>query len=154
MSDCLQCVISYVLTADGLDNIIWRSAQQLRDDGELIDVVLSGEQRLAFKHFCKDAPRAPDINLDVILLPGEHNLRCSVVSRRDVSSHLGVLYTGETEVADLEIAVFVDEDVAGLEITVDNTSRVDVFETALWKSAESWRVGRRYAPESGRGSTG
>jgi len=32
------------------------------------------------------------------------------------------LYTGETEVADLEIAVLVDEDVAGLQVTVDDTS--------------------------------
>jgi len=124
-------VVSYVLTADGLDNIIRRGAQQLRNDGELVYVVLSGEQRLALKHLREDAPRTPDIDLHVVLLPREHDLGCSVVSRGNVSGHLGVLYTGETEVADLEIAVFVYEDVAGLQITVDNTSRVDVFQTAL-----------------------
>ena len=67
----------------------------------------------------------------LVLLPSKHDLRCSVISRGDVSSHLGVLYTGETEVADLEIAVLVYENVAGLEITVDNTSGVDIFQTAL-----------------------
>jgi hypothetical protein len=122
---------SYVLTADGLDNVIWRSTQKLRDDGELVDVVLSGEQRLALEHLCENAARAPDVDLDVVLLPREHDLGCSVVSCRDVSGHLGVLYTGEAEVADLEIAVLVHEDVAGLQVTVNNTGGVDVFETAL-----------------------
>jgi hypothetical protein len=46
------------------------------------------------------------------------------------------LYTGKTEVTDLQIAVLIYEDVAGLQVTVDNTSRVDVFQTTLRKSAK------------------
>ena len=98
-------------------------------------MVLSREKRLALEHLGKDAPRAPDVHLDVVLLPREHDFGCSVVSRRDVARHLGVLYTCETEVADLEIAVLVDEDVAGLEIAVHHTSRVDVFQPTLLESA-------------------
>jgi hypothetical protein len=44
---------------------------------------------------------------------------------------LRVLDTRETKVADLEIAILVDEDVAGFEITVDNTRRVYIFKTSL-----------------------
>jgi hypothetical protein len=64
------------------------------------------------------------------------------------------LYTGETEVADLQIAVFVDEDVARLQITVDNTSGVDVFQTTLLKSAGYSQFSEVcHTPKSGRGST-
>jgi hypothetical protein len=94
-------------------------------------MVLSGEQRLALQHLCKDASRTPNVNLHVVLLPCEHNLWRSVVSRRDISGHLWVLDTCEAEIADLEIAVLVYEDVAGLEISVDNTCRVNIFQTTL-----------------------
>jgi hypothetical protein len=135
-AQCLTCissasefgnVTSYVFTADGLDNIIWRGTEKLRNDGELVDVVLSGEQRLSLEHFREDAARAPDVHLDIVLLPREHDLRCSVVPCGDIAGHLGVLYTGESEIANLEIAVLVDEDVTGLQITMDDTGRVHVF---------------------------
>jgi hypothetical protein len=65
------------------------------------------------------------------------------------------LYTGETEVADLEIAVLVDEDVARLQVTMDDTSRVDVFQTTLLKSAiVSQLVHDCHVPGFGRGSIG
>lgn len=114
-----------------MDNIVRWSSQELGDDGELVDVILAGEQRLALQHLRKDAARAPDINLDVVFLPCEHDLRSSVVPRRHVSGHLGVLDTREAEIADLEVAVLVYEDIAGFEITMDDASRVDVFQTTL-----------------------
>ena len=94
-------------------------------------MVLAGEQWLALEHLCKNTAGTPDVHLYIIFLPREHDLRRSVVSGGDVASHLGILYTGKTEVADLEIAVLVDEDVAGLEVPVDDTRRVDVFQTTL-----------------------
>ena len=114
-----------------MNNIIWRGSEKFGDDGELVDMILSREQRLAFQHLCKNASRTPDINLHIILLPCKHNLGCSVVSCRDISGHLRVLNTGETEVADLEVAVLVDEDIAGLEITVNDSCRVNIFQSAL-----------------------
>jgi hypothetical protein len=145
---------SYVLTADGLDNIIRGSTEQLRDDGELVYVVLSGEQRLALEHLGENAACTPDVHLHIVLLPREHNLWRSVVSSRNITSHLGVLYTGETEVADLEIAVFVYEDVARLQVTVDNTSRVHVFQATLYRLIWLRARGDWDPPESGKGSTG
>lgn len=56
------------------------------------------------------------------LLPSEHNFGCSVVAGADVAGHLGVLETGEAKVANLEIAVLIDQDVGGFEVSVDNTS--------------------------------
>lgn len=98
----------YIFTGDGVDDIVGRSAKQLGDDGKLVDVVLAREQRLALEHLGEDAAGAPDVDLDIVLLPGEHDLGGAVVSGRDVAGHLGVLDAGEAEVADLEIAVLVD----------------------------------------------
>jgi hypothetical protein len=145
---------SYVLAADGLNNIIRGSTQQLSDDGKLVDVVLSGEQRFALEHLSENAACTPDVHLHVVLLPREHNLRRPVVPSRDITSHLRVLYAGETEVTDLEIAVFVYENIAGLQVTVDDTGRVHVFQATLCGLVWIKAWGLRDAQESGKGSTG
>jgi hypothetical protein len=46
------------------------------------------------------------------------------------------LYTGQTEVTDLKIAVLVDKNVARLQITVNNAGGVDIFQATLLKSAD------------------
>lgn len=93
-------------------------------------MILPREQRLPLQHLGKDAARAPDIDLDVVLLPRQHDLGRAVVARRDVARHLRVLDAREPEVADLEVAVLVDEDVGGLEVAVHDAGAVDVFEAA------------------------
>jgi hypothetical protein len=128
--------VTYVLAANGLDNIVRWGSEQLGNDGELVDVVLSGEQRLTLEHLGENTSNTPDIDFNIVLLPGEHDFGGSVVSRRDVTGHLGILNTGKTKVANLQIAVLVDQDVAGLQVTVDNTGRVNVFQTTL----EMWSV--------------
>lgn len=90
--------------------------------------VLSGEDGLAENHLCQNAPNRPNVDRVVILLPREHNLRRPVVPRRDVTCHLGILDPRESKVADLEVAVFVDEDVGWLEVAVDHAGRVDILE--------------------------
>jgi hypothetical protein len=123
--------VTHVFTTDALDHIIWGSAQELGDDGELVHVVLAGEQRLALQHLRENAACAPDVDLDIVFLPREHDLRRSVVTCRDITRHLGVLYTGKSEVADLEIAILVDQNVARLQVAVDDSCGVDVFQSAL-----------------------
>jgi hypothetical protein len=54
------------------------------------------------------------------------------------------LDAGQTEVADLEIAVLVDEDIAGLKIAMDDTCGVDIFKTPLSRS-QLRRRERKYA---------
>lgn len=126
--------MTYVLTGNGVDNIIWWSSEKFGDDGELVDVILSWEQRFAFQHLCEYTSRTPNINFHVILLPCKHDLWSSVVSCRDISCHLRILNTSETEIADLKIAVLVDEDVAGLEITMNDACRVNIFQSTLKSS--------------------
>ncbi len=120
-----------ILARDGVDHIVWGRPEEFRDDGELVDVVLAWEERLALEHLGEDATGTPDVDLDVILLPGEHDLGCTIVPRRDVAGHLRILNSGEAEVADLQVAVLVDQDVAGFQVSVDDAGGVDVFQAAL-----------------------
>ena len=114
-----------------MDDVVWWCPEELSNDGELIDVILPREQGLALQHLREDASCTPDINFDIVLLPCEHDLGRSVVSRGDISGHLGILDTGESEIADLQVAVLIHENVTGLEISVDDSSRVDIFQASL-----------------------
>ena len=111
---------THVFAGDGLNDVLWRGTQQLRDDGELVHVyesmsqrmcgvqirslltVLAREQRLALKHFSENASCTPDIDRDVVLLPCEHDFGRPVVPSRDISGHLRILDTREAEITDLE----------------------------------------------------
>lgn len=127
-------------------------------------MVLAREERPAGQHLRKDAPRTPDIDLDVVLLPCQHDLGGPVVPSRDVAGHLGVLDTSEAKVADLEIAVFVDEDVAWLEVAVDDAGGMHILEASLARRGGRvvslcciYSVKRGAGEDvrgSGRGSTG
>ena len=97
----------------------------------MVELVLSGEQRLALEHLGEDASRAPDINLDAVLLNGEHDLGGTVVWHRNVSSHQGVLDPGQTEITNLEVAILVEQDVARVEVPLNDTRRVDVLQSFL-----------------------
>lgn len=90
-------------------------------------MVLSRKQRSAFQHFCEYATRAPHVNLDIVLLPSQHNLRGAVVPCRNITRHLRVLDAGKPEIAYLKIAILVDKDVAGFEVSVDNACGMDIF---------------------------
>ncbi len=114
-----------------MDDFIWRSAQELCDDLKLVDVVFAREQWLPLEHLGEDASRAPYVHLHIILLPCEHDLGRSVVSRRNVACHLRVLNPGEAEVAYLQVAVLVDKDVAGFEVAMNHSRGVDIFEPPL-----------------------
>lgn len=113
------------------DHIIRRLTQQLCNHTELIDMILSGEKRSTQEHLGEDTSRTPDIDFFIVPAPSEHDLGGAVIPGRNVTGHFVLLDTGQTEVADFQIAVFVDEDVAWFEIAVDDPGRVDVFETAL-----------------------
>ena len=68
---------------------------------DFLRTVFAGEQRLSFQHLGEYAPSAPDIDRDVILLPGQHDLWSPIVPRRDISGHLRILDASETEITDL-----------------------------------------------------
>ena len=124
--------VLYVFARDRVDNVVWRCTQELRDDGELVDVILAGEEGLALEHLGKDTAGAPNVDLNIVLLPGKHDLRRTVVSRRHISCHLRILDSRQAEIADLQIAVLINQDVARLQVSVDDAGRVDVFQTTLF----------------------
>ena len=71
----------------------------------------------------ENATDGPDIDLGVVVLLEEDELGRAVPARDDVfSHHIGVLLyaTRETEVADGEVAVAVDQDVGRLQVTMQN----------------------------------
>lgn len=121
----------HILASDGLDDLVRRGSQQLRDDRELIDVIFPGEQRFPLQHLREYASCAPDVYLHVVLLPRKHDFGCTVIPRRDISRHLRILYACQAEIADLQIAVLVDQNIAGLQVTVHDSGRMDIFEPAL-----------------------
>jgi hypothetical protein len=49
---------------------------------------------------------------NVVFLPGQHDLGCAVVASGYVSGHLRVLDTSQAKVANLEIAIFINQNVA------------------------------------------
>lgn len=124
--------MTHGLVADGGYDLIRRCSKQICDDRELVYVVLAGEKRFALQHLCENTPDAPDVDPNVILLPCEHDFRGAIVSRRHIAGHLRVLYTGKTEIANLEIAVLIDEDIAWFQITVNHASRMHEFQPALY----------------------
>jgi len=69
-------------------------------------------------------------------LPREHDLGCAVVARGDIACHLDVADPCEAKVADLEVAVLVDEHVARFEVAVDDVGRVHVLRVRVRLSCE------------------
>lgn len=84
-------------------------------------MILPQEKRSPCHHLGEDTSRAPDVDFLVVLSPGEHDLGCAVVSRGDVTCHQRFPHAGQAKVADFEITVLVDKDVAWFEIAVDDT---------------------------------
>lgn len=99
---------THIRTGNIRNNILRRTPQQLRNNTELIDMILAWKNRPSKQYFSKDTARAPNVDFLIVSSPGQHDLRCAVVPRRDVAGHLGLLHAGETEVADFQIAVIVD----------------------------------------------
>jgi hypothetical protein len=64
--------------------------------------IFAREERLALEHLREDAAGTPDVHGNIVFLPCEHDLWCTVVSCRNVTSHLRILDTSKSEITDLE----------------------------------------------------
>jgi hypothetical protein len=113
------------------DNAFGGTSQNLHDHTKLIKAILPREKRPPKHHLSKYTANTPDINFFVIPPPGEHDLRGSIIPSTDIAGHLRFLKTGLTEVGDLEMAVLIYQNIAWFQITVDNTSRMQIFKTSL-----------------------
>ena len=131
-----------------------RSAENQQDLVELVDIVLAAEERFSPEKLGQDASCRPDVNGLGVVGEREHDLRRPVPSGGHVLGHkssvlLGVFQkpAGQPEVADLELAVGVDEQVARLQVAVEHVGRVDVLEPTQHLVDEGLvvRVGQRLA---------
>lgn len=69
-----------------LQNLLWRHAQQLHDAGQLVALVLSGEQGVAGQQLGQYAAEAPHIDRKAVTRAKDH-LWSSVETRLDVGVH-------------------------------------------------------------------
>lgn len=83
-----------------------------------------------------------------VALEAQHDLRGSVPPRGDVLGHVPRVLlrvhgeaSGQTKVANLELAVGVDEEIARLQIAMEDIGGVDVLETAQDLVDEGLEVG-------------
>ena len=72
-----------------------------------------------------------------VALEAQHDLRSPIPSRSDIFSHVARILFGvlgesscQTKVANLELAVGVNEEVARLKISMEDVGRVNVLQTA------------------------
>lgn len=122
----------------------------LGDEAHLVHVVASGEERLAVDELHEDAANGPDVDGGGVVGGVEQQLGRAVPPGHHVLRHHVALGGGarQPEVADLEVAVGVQQQVAGLEVAVDHVGGVDVLEPAKDLVQEVLRPARRRVPRS------
>ena len=108
-------------------------------------VVLAREQRLAEVHLRKNAADRPHVDRLRILRERKHDLRGAVPACGNVLREIGIflrgggvggcaacggvcLETGKPEVADLEVALLVDQEVGRLKVAMDDAAAVKVLD--------------------------
>jgi len=112
---------------------------------QLVHVISSFEDGLSAKEFRENASDGPNINSGRVVCEAQHDLRSSVPPSGDVLRHESLVASGlgwrgsssrrgitasQPEIADLEFAVGIDEQIAGLQVSVEDIGRVNVLETA------------------------
>ena len=82
-------------------------------------LLLAWEERVQSQEFEEDAADGPDVNLFIVVSTLEQQLRSSVVARDDVwGVDLVLEELGGSEIADLDHALLVDQNVLWLQISV------------------------------------
>ena len=94
-------------------------------------MVFAGKEWFALHHLGKDTASTPNIDFDIVFLPGKHDFGGTIVPCRYVARHLWILQASESKVTDFEITILVHKDVGGLEISMHDASRVNVFKPSL-----------------------
>mmetsp|Transcript_30089 Transcript_30089/g.87643 ORF Transcript_30089/g.87643 Transcript_30089/m.87643 type:complete len:243 (+) Transcript_30089:213-941(+) len=110
-------------------------AHELHDQLQLVDVVASRKDRFLGQHLGKDARDGPDVDLGVIGRTGQHDLWGAVPPSDHVLGEVLLLLsvgdaTGEPKVAQLEVAIRIQENIGGLEVPVNYPSGMNVIQTA------------------------
>lgn len=144
-------VADVLLGAGGADagkrHLVGR-AQDLENLVELVDVVAALEEGARAQQLGQDTADRPDVNGLCVALEAEHDFGRAVPAGGDVFGHVASVLlrvdgkaTGEAEIANLELAVGIDEQVTGLQVAVQDVGGVDVFQTTKNLVDEGLEVG-------------
>lgn len=119
-----------VLVPDEPQVVVGRGPDDLGDEPHLVHVVSPREERRPVDELHEDAADGPDVDGGGVVGGVEQQLGRPVPPRHHVLRHHVALRRRprEAEVADLEVAVGVQQQVAGLQVPVDHVRRVDVLE--------------------------
>lgn len=122
-----------VLGVHLLDFVTTRSAKDLEDLEELIDLGIPQKGSLSVDHLHQNAAGGPHIDLGGVLGGPENQLGSSVAPRTNIGD-VGLSphqLLGRPEVADNHcVLVFVDQDILGLDVAVGNGEHAEVIEAA------------------------
>ena len=98
--------------------------------------MLAREHDPSFHYFAQGAAGRPNVNRVAVLVRAEHDLRRPVVPCHDVLGQilapLQAQIPAEPEIANLQITVLVEQDVAGFQVPVDYIRRVEELEGAKY----------------------
>jgi len=122
------------------ESILGWGPQIVQDLVELVNVISALEDWLSEEELCENAPHRPNVDGGRVVGETQHNFWRSIPSSGNIFSHealvgtsLGVgtspggVASGETEVADFELAVGINQEVTRLEITMDDVRRMNVL---------------------------
>ena len=104
--------------------------------GKLRRTVLAREQRLAAEHLGENAADGPDVDGLGVLLEGQHDFGSTIPASGNVFRHearvvlLRRCRAGQTKIANLEIAVGIQQEVGGLQVAMEHVGRVHRFQSA------------------------
>lgn len=125
----LADVLARQVVADKAHVVARRCAQHRDRALDLVQVVVTWEEGSTPKQLGEDAAQGPDVERVGVMASVEDDLRCTVPARDDVLSERrgGFFVTArQTEIANLQRAVFVKQQVARLQVAMDDVRRVHV----------------------------
>ncbi|KAH3668729.1 hypothetical protein OGAPHI_002483 [Ogataea philodendri] len=104
----------------GPDLLGWGS-QNTEDLEDLVDLRVSGKQRLAVGHLCKNASNRPHIHACRVLFTTKQDLWTSVPQSDNlvsVRTQRDAKRSGKTEISNLEVTFLVDQQILRLQVSV------------------------------------
>ena len=104
-------------------HIIWQGTQQFLDQKQLVHLVIARKDRLPVDQFPQNTGNGPHVGTFAILGVAEEQLGRAVPACGDIVRDRLVRLrqqTGEAEVTQLELIALVDQEVFGLDVSVDD----------------------------------
>lgn len=119
-------------TGDTGPAVVGGGTMEVEDFEDLINFRITHEEGLLLDHFSEDATDGPDVNTERVLLLAQENFRGSIPESFDfVGQSLDgdTKSSGKTEISELDGTILVDQKILGLQVSVNDSSRVAVVDT-------------------------